>query len=131
VERTVVAVRATLGSPRLAGRVIVLSILFQVLVAAVNAALFAALGAPVGLARCVVYTPMAFTVTMLPISISGLGVREAAYAYFFALGGTPPADSVAASLLFFIVVGLSSLPGAILFALGRRGPITPTPEQTP
>lgn len=130
VARTVAAVRATLASPRLAGRVVALSIAFQVLVAAVNAALFAALGVPVGLARCVVYTPMVFTVTMVPISISGLGVREAAYAYFFALDGTVPADAVAASLLFFVVVGLSSLPGAVLFALGRRGPVALTPEHT-
>lgn len=130
VSRTVNAVRATLANPGLAGRVVALSVLFQVLVAAVNAALFAALGVPVGLARCVVFTPMVFTVTMLPISFSGLGVREAAYAYFFGLGGTPPADGVAASLLFFVVVGLSSLPGAVLFALGRRAPVTLAPEHT-
>lgn len=130
VARAVAAVRATVATPRLVGRVILLSIVFQVLVAGVNAALFAALGVPVGLARCVVYTPMVFTVTMLPISVSGLGVREAAYAYFFALEGIASADAVVASLLFFVVVAISSLPGAFLFALGRRSPITLTPEHT-
>jgi uncharacterized membrane protein YbhN (UPF0104 family) len=87
----------------------------------VNACLFEAMGAPVSLARCVVYTPMIFTLTMIPISLSGLGVREAAYAFFFGQAGVGPSDAVAASLLFFIVVGLSSLPGAPLFALRRRG----------
>ncbi|HET7824150.1 MAG TPA: hypothetical protein VFK90_02410, partial [Anaeromyxobacter sp.] len=71
-------------------------------------------------ARCVVYTPMIFTVTMLPVSLSGFGVREAAYVWFFGQAGVGPADAVAASLLFFAAVALASLPGAPLFALGRR-----------
>lgn len=119
VAATVGAVRTTLRSPRLFLRVFLLSVLFQVLVAAVNVCLFQALGVPVGVARCIVYTPMIFTVTMLPISLSGLGVREAAYWYFFAQAGVAQVDAVAVSLGFFLVVGAASLPGAPLFALGR------------
>lgn len=117
---TVAVVRSTLRSPRLFARVAALSVAFQLLVAAINAALFQALGAPVGLGRCVVYTPMIFTVTMLPVSLSGLGVREAAYAWFFSRDGVRVEEAVAASLAFFLVVALASLPGAALFALGRR-----------
>lgn len=120
VAATVGAVRESLRAPRLFARLFVLSVLFQLLVAAVNACLFAAMGVPVSLARCVVYTPMIFTITMLPISLSGLGVREAAYVFFFGQVGVAQGDAVAASLLFFVVVGLASLPGAPLFALSRR-----------
>ncbi|BDG10013.1 lysylphosphatidylglycerol synthase transmembrane domain-containing protein [Anaeromyxobacter paludicola] len=120
VQSTLASVRESLRSRPLAARVFLASIAFQVLVAAVNACLFAGLGAPVSLARCVVYTPMIFTVTMLPVSLSGFGVREAAYAWFFARAGVSRADAVTASLLFFLVVALASLPGAPLFALGRR-----------
>jgi uncharacterized protein (TIRG00374 family) len=120
VSATVGAVRESLRAPGLFVRVVLLSVLFQLLVAAVNACLFEAMGVPVSLARCVVYTPMIFTLTMLPVSLSGLGVREAAYAYFFGQAGVAQADAVAASLLFFLVVGLASLPGAPLFALNRR-----------
>jgi uncharacterized protein (TIRG00374 family) len=120
VSETIAVVRECLGSRPLLARLFLLSLVFQVLVAAVNACLFHAMGVPVSLARCVVYTPMIFTVTMLPISLSGLGVREAAYAYFFGGAGVSQADAVAASLLFFVVVGVASLPGAPLFALGRR-----------
>lgn len=128
---TVAAVRATLRSPRVLLRVFLLSVLFQVLVAAVNACLFRALGASVGLAGCLVYTPMIFTITMLPISLSGLGVREAAYGYFFGQAGVAQIDAVAVSLGFFIVVGVASLPGAPLFALGRaRAGSTPTEAVT-
>lgn len=120
VSETIGAVRESVRARRLLARLVVLSVAFQVLVAAVNACLFAAMGIPVSLARCVVYTPMIFTVTMLPVSLSGLGVREAAYVYFFGQAGVDPGDAVAASLLFFTVVGFTSLPGAALFALGRR-----------
>ena len=119
---TVQAVRATIGTPWLLARVLALSILFQVLVAAVNATLFRAIGVPVPLGACIILTPMIFTITMIPVSLSGMGVREAAYVYFFAQVGVPAEEALLASLAFFVVVGLASLPGAPLFLIGRRAP---------
>jgi uncharacterized protein (TIRG00374 family) len=126
---TVLAVRATLKTPRLLFSVTLLSILFQVVVAAVNVCIFRAMDVPVSLALCVIYTPMIFTVTMLPISLSGLGVREAAYWYFFAQAGVSQTDAVAASLAFFLIVGMASLPGAPLFALNRKRRAAPAPAR--
>ena len=120
VVQTVQAVRDTLRKPRLFVTILLLSILFQICVAGVNAAIFQALGAPVSLAHCVIYTPMIFTIAMLPISISGFGVREAAYWYFFSQVGVGQAEAVAASLLFFVIVGICSLPGAPLFVFRRK-----------
>ncbi len=130
ISATVGIVRESLRAPRLFARLFVLSIAFQLLVAAVNACLFEAMGVPVPLARCIVYTPMIFTITMLPVSLSGLGVREAAYVYFFGQAGIAQADAVTASLVFFLVVGLASLPGAPLFALNRRRGRTALDEGT-
>jgi glycosyltransferase 2 family protein len=115
VRDTVAVVRASLRNRALFLGVALASVLFQVLVAIVNACVFHALGVPVPLAYCVIFTPMIFTVTMLPISVSGLGVREVAYAYFFSQVGVGGADAVAASLAFFLIVGLASLPGAVMF----------------
>jgi len=120
VAQTVRVVRDTMQQPRLFLVILLLSVLFQVCVAGVNAAIFQAMGAEVSLAHCVIYTPMIFTLAMLPISISGFGVREAAYWYFFSQVGVGQAEAVAASLLFFIIVGLSSLPGAPLFVFHRK-----------
>lgn len=120
VSGTVAVVRETLKNPALFVKVTILSILFQVFVAAVNACIFKAMGVPVSLAQCIIFTPMIFTVTMLPISLSGLGVREAAYWYFFSQIGVGQVDAVVASLAFFVIVGLASLPGAPLFVLGNR-----------
>ncbi|MFZ3219325.1 MAG: lysylphosphatidylglycerol synthase transmembrane domain-containing protein [Rhodoferax sp.] len=120
VTQTVQVVRDTLRQPGLFLVILLLSILFQVCVAGVNAAIFYALGAPVSLAQCIIFTPMIFTVAMLPISISGLGVREAAYWYFFSQVGVTQGDAIATSLLFFVVVGLCSLPGAPLFVFSKN-----------
>lgn len=120
VTNTVLVVRSTLKNPGLFIKITLLSIVFQLFVAGVNACIFKAMGVPVTLAQCVIYTPMIFTVTMLPISLSGLGVREAAYWYFFAQVGVSQVDAVVASLAFFIIVGISSLPGAPLFVLNRK-----------
>ena len=120
VAQTVQVVRDTLRNPRLFVTILLLSVIFQICVAGVNAAIFQALGAPVSLAHCVIYTPMIFTLAMLPISISGFGVREAAYWYFFSQVGVGQAEAVATSLLFFVIVGICSLPGAPLFVFRRK-----------
>lgn len=120
VSKTVGVVRETLKDRRLFLKVTLYSILFQVFVAAVNACIFEAMGVSVSLAQCIIFTPMIFTVTMLPISLSGLGVREAAYWYFFSQVGVSQVDAVVASLAFFLIVGIASLPGAPLFVINRR-----------
>lgn len=117
---TVQVVRASFTRPRLLGTVLLASILFQVIVAAVNYFLFAAFDVPVPLAACVLLTPMAFTITMLPVSLSGMGVREAAYAFFFGLVGVNAEVAVLVSLAFFVLVALTSVPGAFLFLAGRQ-----------
>jgi uncharacterized protein (TIRG00374 family) len=119
ISQTVQVVRATLKNRALFVKVALYSVAFQILVATVNACIFKAMGVQVSLAQCVIFTPMIFTVTMLPISLSGFGVREAAYWYFFSQVGVSQADAVAASLTFFVIVGIASLPGALLFSLKR------------
>ncbi len=96
--------------------------MFQIFVATVNFGIFRALGVDISLAECVVYSSVVSAVTMIPISISGHGVREAGYVYFFGLAGVAQGDAVVASLLFFFVVALLTSVGGPLFIArsGRR-----------
>jgi len=119
VVETVREVRQTLRDPWVLVRVGLLSLLFQVCVAGVNYCIFHAMGVPVTLAQCLVFTPMIFTVTPLPISIAGFGVREASYVFFFGQIGVAAPAAVAASFLFFAIVAVASLPGAPLFAVSK------------
>lgn len=64
----------------------------------------------------------------VPLSVAGWGVREGAAALVWLLAGLPPAEGVAISVMYGVVVLVSSLPGsAVLLAGGgyRRG-IRPT-----
>lgn len=120
VGRATAATGELLRSRRTAASVLALSVGFQVLVAAVNWCLFRALGVSASLAECIVYTSVVSAVTMVPISISGHGVREAGYVYFFGLAGVPGPAAVTASLMFFATVTICTMPGALFFATGRR-----------
>lgn len=120
VARTAGITGSLLRNPRPAGIVLVLSVAFQVTVAAVNWTLFRALGVELSFAHAIICTSIISAVTMVPVTISGHGVREAGYAYFFAFAGVSSAVSVTASVLFFATVAACTLPGALLFAAGRR-----------
>jgi len=110
-------ISASVSDPWVLAWVIVLSIGFQALVVLINYAIFQALGSQVSLAYCLLFIPIIMAISLLPISISGLGVREGAYVYFFGQIGLSTAEAVAASLLFFILVVLASLIGGAIFAL--------------
>lgn len=120
VGRTTAATGEMLRDLPTAGVVLALSIVFQVFVALVNGLLFMALGADVSFVHCLICTSIVSAVTMVPVSISGHGVREAGYAYFFSFVGVSSAVAVTASVLFFVTVAVCTLPGALFFAAGRR-----------
>ncbi len=55
-----------------------------------------------------------YFVTLLPISINGMGVQELAMTYFYvALGGISPANGLTLALLMRILQMIASLPGAL------------------
>lgn len=115
-----VAVRETLTDWPLVIEALFITLLFQACVSMVNYSLFAALGSPVTVGVALLYSPMISTISMLPVSLSGLGAPQAAYAYFFGLSGVPAAASVAVSLAFFATIAISTLPGAVAFVFARK-----------
>jgi glycosyltransferase 2 family protein len=69
---------------------------------------------------------LAYFITLIPISINGLGVQELALAYFFLhVGSLSAATSLSMAVLIRIIFMLASLPGAlflpsILLAISRQ-----------
>jgi uncharacterized membrane protein YbhN (UPF0104 family) len=82
----------------------------------------------VGLLATLTFFPPTAVVQNLPIALGGLGVREAAFVYFFGAIGVSNAEAIALGLLVYLVFVLSSLAGAPSFAAGgfsgtsARGP---------
>jgi len=70
-----------------------------------------------------VFVPLISLAGMLPISVNGLGIREALYLLLFGRVGVPPDAAVSMAFLYFAVTLAASLPGGIVYAL-QRGPRT-------
>nr|WP_286009781.1 lysylphosphatidylglycerol synthase transmembrane domain-containing protein [Salinicola sp. S1-1-2] len=56
----------------------------------------------------------------IPLSIAGWGLREGAAALLWPLVGWPAQEGVTLSITYGVLILLGSLPGLVIFALGRR-----------
>lgn len=79
-----------------------------------------AIGAPAALKHYLVFIPIIAVMTMLPVSIGGLGVRESALVAFFVPVGLTPEQSVTLGLLWYAVTVVASLPGGWIYLTYRR-----------
>lgn len=70
-------------------------------------------------------TPVLLLAMLIPFSVAGWGLREGAAVGVWALVGLPPAQGVAVSLAYGVLVLLASLPG-IWVALSRREKAQPS-----
>lgn len=81
-----------------------------------------ALGIHVDFEYFVVFIPVIFFLLMLPVTISGLGVREGAYIYAFHTLAHQMTweQAFTLSLMMMFVVRLTSLPGVYFVAVSRK-----------
>lgn len=61
------------------------------------------------------FVPVIIILTMLPIAVGGIGVREGAFVYFFSQAGMPTSEAFALSLLVYVLVMISIIPGGIAY----------------
>jgi glycosyltransferase 2 family protein len=97
------------------------SLVFQALRVLGVIALGVALGLELGLLAYLVFVPLVIMLTMLPISVGGIGVREGAFVYFFTGAGVPAEGALALSLLLYLVSLLSVLPGGVIYLRDGMG----------
>jgi hypothetical protein len=67
--------------------------------------------------------PIAMLVFLLPVSISGFGLPQAAIVWLLRPVGVPDAQSLALSTLLIVLGIVGNLPGALLYVV-RRKPVT-------
>ena len=79
-------------------------------------------GARVPVAAVIAFAPAVAMVQVLPISLSGLGVREAMFALLFHGLGVPTGKSVAVGLCWYAITLVASVAGGPTFAIGHRTP---------
>lgn len=84
----------------------------------------ASVGAVLSWTAVLALVPLALLTMLLPVSIAGWGMREAAAAALWPLAGASTADGVAASVLYGLVSLIGALPGAWLVVGGLpHGPV--------
>jgi glycosyltransferase 2 family protein len=108
--------------PAAAAWVLVVGFAYQLVL--VFAALMAAkaLGVDVGPTALLAFFPAVAIAQVLPIGISGLGIREGAFVLFLHPLGVPAEQAIALGLLLYALNLVVSLLGAPAFAVGPRPP---------
>ena len=77
-----------------------------------------------------IFNPLIAFVLLIPISFNGLGPKEATAVFFFGLVGMPGEIAISMSLIFHLIVVLTSLPGGLLWWHERSlAPPTETKNQ--
>ncbi len=104
-----------------------LSLVIQALLIVMIAADARAIGQTLSFAELFVFVPVIMTVMIIPLSISGFGVREGAFVAFFGLTGIPSSVSVSISFLWFLSTATASLIGLVEYVRYRNtaGPALP------
>ncbi len=104
------------------GGALSISLVFNVLLIAVNYLIALSLGVEISLWYFLLFVPLISFLLVLPISLSGLGVREGGYIYLFAQAGVSAPLALAMSLLFYALNVATGLIGGVLYTFeGARG----------
>ncbi len=118
--RGLVALRKLARSPRPAAIAAGLSLVIQTAFVLLNAWIGRSIGIDVPLAAWFLVWPLAKTAGLLPISLGGLGVRDATLGALLAPLGVPIATGVVASLIWQSVLIAGGLIAGLLWLLLRR-----------
>lgn len=112
----------TACGPKAIAGALAISLVFNALLIAVNYLIALSLGVEISLWYFLLFVPLISFLLVLPISLSGLGVREGGYVYLFAQAGVSAPLALAMSLLFYALNVVSGLIGGVLYAFeGARG----------
>ncbi len=107
-----------LKEPRALAEATLLSLFVQVSNIVVVWLISQALGLDVAFSYFWVLVPMVTLLTLLPISVNGMGVREGGTALFLAPLGVPESGSVTLSFLWFAVFLAVSVMGSFVYLFG-------------
>ena len=109
---------------RLIGSSLVLLLLFQVNTVLILYCIFLAFGVnQIPLVQHFAFYPVIGMLAAIPISISGLGVREGFFVYFYSLVGVVAGTAVSISLVnYFVEILLPAILGGLVFLLDMLRP---------
>jgi uncharacterized protein (TIRG00374 family) len=106
--------------PATLAQAIVLSLVFHGIQIGIQVLLADALDFELSWSYACVFFPLVDILAMLPVSVSGVGLREGGYLFFLSRLGVEGEKAVACSVLSLAILIASGLAGGIVFVLRRR-----------
>ncbi len=97
--------------------VLLLSIVYQLLIMVFSHLVSVALGLGISLRYFVLFVPVTVIMSLIPISINGVGIRESGYVFLLSKIGHSSSEALALSLLIYGLSVLASLVGGICYLL--------------
>jgi hypothetical protein len=107
-------------SPGVITAAVGVSLLFDLLLIGATAVTARALGIAVSPISFFVFIPIISVMSMIPVTVYGLGVREYGFVLFFSDVGVPAEACLLLSLVWMLVTVAASLPGAVIYVGYRR-----------
>lgn len=102
-------------------RAILFSIIFQIITLINTVIISNSLGIIVPIQYFFMIVPLIALLSSIPISIQGLGVREAGFVFFLAQVGVPSAEALSLSLISFSLNLLLSIIGGVIYTIQSLG----------
>ena len=116
----IIASNDLLGHKRLMVYVLGLSLVIQLAIAFFAFGIARMTGVKVGLGECILLIPLVMLVAAVPVSVAGWGMREGAMVIAFGFLSVSSGDALLVSILFGLVVAISSFPGAMFWVMMGR-----------
>jgi len=96
------------------------SILIQLVVILINYFIAKGLSIPIPIFALLAYIPIITVISLIPITINGLGIREVAYVFFFSSLNIAESEAFSISLVFFVTSVVASCAGGIVFLFLKK-----------
>ncbi|MBI5193663.1 MAG: flippase-like domain-containing protein [Nitrospirae bacterium] len=100
---------------------ILISMLFQTLIIIIHVFIGLSIGMQIPWTFYFFLIPLVATVSMLPLSISGIGLREGAFVYFFSYANVPKTEALTFAFGWFVIVLIASLIGGLGLLISKNG----------
>lgn len=101
------------GEPRVLLKAFGISFVIQLMSMTMFYLISKGIGMTVPIGYFFLFVPIAISISMIPISLSGLGLREGAFVYLFTKVGATDAQALSVSLVAFLVMVILGLIGGI------------------
>ncbi len=125
VEALREALAAYWSRPRLMAQAILLSGLIHFIQTWIQVLVGRSINVDLPWSYCFIFFPLVDILSSLPVSVSGIGLREGGYFFFLGKLGIGPEAAIACGVLWFTVMLVNGLVGGVIFVLYRRNSLAP------